>query len=541
MTAAAGEGPVLIGIDCGTTVLKAAAFDGITGLLLASAARRLDVSVGRDGRREQGARDLIRALGSVIGSLRRGLGSRRKGIAGIGLAAQGGSMLIADRRSGRALTPLVLWNDARAFAHLPRLTARRPPAWWRAFSLRDEPGMGLARLLWLKGTRPELIHGRNIYAGAGELLYHRLTGAWRQDSCNALQAGCYDAVRGALTARPLGPLGVPLSFFAPLRDGHGTHPLSARAARELDLCEAIPVAGPYMDHEAGYLSVRAATRRPLQCSLGTAWVGNFILPPGSEGGSPFQLAIPSPAGEGRLVIQPLLTGNVTWDWALENLVDGGRARALAKGDAVFSEALLPPPGLVALPWWNRPHPFERGSNGAGCIVGLSPSTTRADLLRAVAAGMAFELARVFEALPAHRVIDGVILSGGASKGRHFRRLIAALFRPIPVFRVTDEDWMGSRGCLFGLSPRAASAAVERLGIPAGTEVAAIRRAFEVYRRTFDRIYGDIPAGRPYGIISIRSSSSVRRPPAASRKPQAEGLTSKPMIPRPRIGLLPLED
>ena len=515
MSAARGGGEALIGIDCGTTVLKAAAFDASTGRLLASADRRLDLAVGDDGRREQDPRELMRALDAALLGLRRHLGPRWKRVAGIGLAAQGGSMLIADRRTARALTPLVLWNDARAFGYLPRLTARRPPAWWRSFSLRDEPGMGLARLLWLKRTRPAFIAAKNIFVGAGEFLYHRLTGAWRQDPCHALQTGCYDAVRGALTDRPLRALGVPLSFFAPLREGHRPLPLAAGAARQLGLPESLPVAGPYMDHEAGYLSALSAAKRPLQCSLGTAWVGNFVVSEGSAGGSPFQLAIPSPAGAGRLVIQPLLTGNVTWDWALETLVDSDRARALEKASRIFAEALLPPAGLAALPWLNRPNPFVPGQNGAAAVVGMSPSTTREDLLRAVAAGMAFELARVFEAPAARRAFDGIVLSGGAAKGRHFQTLIAALFRPIPAFRVTEEDWMGARGALHGLRPEVSSAAVEKVKPSPGTDLPEIRRAYETYRKTFDRLYGHVAAGQAYTFGRPASSSG------ASRKSQVE--------------------
>jgi sugar (pentulose or hexulose) kinase len=495
----AGRGPVLLGIDCGTTVLKAAAFDGRTGRLLASAAERLEIAVGPDGRREQSGSELREALRSAVGALRRSLGDRAAGIAGIGLAAQGGSMLIADRRTGRPRTPLVLWNDARAFAFLPRVTARRPPAWWRSFSRRDEPGMGLARLAWLRQERPGLLDGRNIYVGAGELLGHLLTGAWRQDACHALQTGCYDAVRDCLTAKPLRALGVPVSFFAPLREGHRTLPLAHREAGDLGLPAGIPVAGPYMDHEAGYLSVAGTTARPLQCSLGTAWVGNFLVPEGSGGRSPIQLSIPSPLGPGRLVIQPLLTGNVTWDWALETFAGGGRARALAAADRIFAEALLPPAGLAALPWLNRPNPFLPGALGAGCFVGASPTTTRADLLRAAAAGMAFELRRVFDSLVAKKAIDGAVLSGGASKGRYFRELIAALFRPIPTFRAVEEDWMGARGSLYALSPAVVSVAAERVELPEGFDIAAVRRAYDGYLRTFARIGGDVPAGRPYEI------------------------------------------
>ncbi|HIE10420.1 MAG TPA: hypothetical protein EYP62_02290, partial [Kiritimatiellae bacterium] len=46
----------------------------------------------------------------------------------------------------------------------------------------------------------------------------------------------------------------------------------------------------------------------------------WVEPPASRWRSPFQLVLPSPVGSGHLVVQPLLTGNVTWDWALQTFV-----------------------------------------------------------------------------------------------------------------------------------------------------------------------------------------------------------------------------
>ena len=90
----------------------------------------------------------------------------------------------------------------------------------------------------------------------------------------------------------------------------------------------IPVAGPYIDQEAGYMSAAGVSESPLQCSLGTAWVGNFVLPDDTTGGSPTQMVLPAPVGNGRLVVQALLAGNVTWDWGLQTLLDADHVRAL---------------------------------------------------------------------------------------------------------------------------------------------------------------------------------------------------------------------
>ncbi len=502
---------VLIGIDLGTTVLKAAAFDRRSGRILAQASHRLPVALSREGKREQSPAALLRALSSVLSSLRREVGSSWESVRGMGVASQGGSTIIAERLSGKPLTPMALWNDGRAFPLFEELCSRKPAGFWRSFALRDEPGMGLARIEWLRRTKPALINERHIYVGAGELAFHWLTGAWRQDPCNALQIGCYDARRDKLTAKPLQLVNVPLSFFAPLRHGHATRPLAAKAARRLALARGIPVAGPYLDHEAGFMAVMDIAHRPLQCSLGTAWVGNFILPDTVRGGSPFQLPIPAPHGTGRLVIQPLLTGNVTWDWALTTFLHPDLTKALGLQKTRFTHTLLPPEGLVALPWLNRPNHLAPGCLGAGAFFGQGPATTKEDLVRAVASGLVFELARVFGEVTARGLVDSAVLCGGASKGRAFQQLIAAIFHPLPVMRVTEEDWMGARGCLYAFGGTVYRARAVAVRPSRRLDHDTVQAMFGLYRTIFDRLYGEVPAGSPFRVTSSQRRGRKRPP------------------------------
>lgn len=494
---------MLIGIDLGTTALKLAAFDARSGKMLAGASRRLPLHAGEDGSREQDPAIVTSALKSAFAEVRKDAGDLRE-VRGVGLAAQGGSTIIADRRTGKAMTPMTLWNDLRALPEFRTLAKSRPPRYWREFSMRDEPGMGLARLVRLRAQSPELIHARNIYAGAGEYVYFHLTGAWRQDAGNALQIGCYDSRREMLIERVASLANAPLSFFAPLRRGHETHPLSASAAKRFGLPPGIPVAGPYMDHEAGFLSVSDVSEKPLQCSLGTAWVGNFQLPYTSTARSPFQLVLPSPLGKGRLIVQPLLTGNVTWDWALARFAGATQTRALSKQADIFAEALLPSGGLVCLPWLNRPNPLYPECNGACCFLGAGPSTTNADLLRAVASGMCYDLARVFEELKTRKLVRSVVLSGGASKGAHFTKLIAALLAPLPVYRIEDEDWMGARGTLYPFNTALSSVRAKRLE-PSSIDPGKLQTGQMLYRKAFQALYGDTRAGQAFTSTSARGN------------------------------------
>ncbi|NQU09693.1 FGGY-family carbohydrate kinase, partial [bacterium] len=454
--------PICLGIDLGTTVLKAAAFDAATGRELGRAQRRLPLIATPDGGREQDPHLIDRALGAVCRELRRRVGRRWLRIAGVGLASQGGSFCIVDRVTGRPHTPFRLWNDMRPLRHLSEVARRKPAAYWRRLAMFDGPGWGLARMIWLRRRAPRLFRPQNLYVGAGEYAYFRLTGQWRQDPGNALQIGCYNVRRAALDPEPLRLVNVPASFVAPLRDGHRPLPAGADAARRYGIARGTPVVGPYLDHEAGYLSAVGVSRHPLQCSLGTAWVGNFVLPPDARWRSPFQLVMPALDGPGWLIVRPLLTGNVTWDWALTTFVHRNQQRALDRAADIFARRLLPPRGLTALPWLNLPNPLLPDALGAAAIYGLSPATTPADLLRAVAAGMAFDLVRSFARIRDQRCIDSVVLGGGAGKGRNFQQLLAALFAPVPVYVTQDQDLTGPRGAVYAFSRAAAAGPARRV-------------------------------------------------------------------------------
>jgi sugar (pentulose or hexulose) kinase len=486
---------MLIGIDLGTTGLKAAAYDPDGGNCLAEASVRLPVETDCDGRREQTPDDVLASLDSVFASLREQTGQRWAEVSGLGLAAQGGSTLVVERDSGRPLSPMYLWNDFRCIPHVAQLQKEHPPEFWRSFSMRDEPGVGLGRIQWLREKDPSLFEKRTLFVGAGELVFHQLTGVWRQDACHAMQSGCYDTRSQTLIQTPLDLIDLDTSFFSPMREGHSVETLNKQAAERFGLPPGIPVAGPYNDHEAGYLSVMHLSKRPLQCSLGTAWVGNFVLENGFKHGSGFQFPIPAPAGAGTLVIQALLTGSLTWDWALEQFVHKDHQEALRREVAIFSKSLLPADGLICLPWLNRANPLGKGV-GAGTFFGMDPSTSSEEFLRAVALGLVFEFARVFDPVRKAGAIDSVILCGGASRGAQFQELFAALFAPLPVY---IPDSMGTRGSLYALDRDVARVQAKPF---AGGNIQEPERLEEfntLYNDLYERLYSADPAGRAFRI------------------------------------------
>ena len=491
---------VLVGIDLGTTVLKAGAFDARSGKTLGGAARRLPVRFVSGGGRELRAGAIDRALRETLTELRHALGTSWGCVDGIGLAAQGGSSMFADRQTGRVRGPMILWNDARCQAWVRRIAAETTPRFWRSIVLYDTPPTGLGRILWLRETRPGLFGEDAIHVGAGEYLFHKLTDTWRQDPGNAIQVGSYNARTMKLTRSVFSRFGLPLSLVAPLRQGHETAALSRGGASVMGLDAGVPVAGPYIDQEGGYMAAALASDRPLQFSLGTAWVGNFVLPEGMKGGSPSQLVLPAPVGEGCLVVQPLLTGNATWDWSL-SLLDRDHERAVAKARTVFAKRLLPPEGMVALPWCTQSNPLHPERHGAGVLLGVGPDTTPEEVVRAVAAGLVFELARVFEAVAGAKAIDSLVVGGGASKAPYIRTLAAAVFEGLPVRRQVDEELSAARGVILPFSRRASQTQTRAVRAPSARRQKDILRAYDQYRQAFEHVYGGVEEGAAFRITT----------------------------------------
>ncbi|MDD4888941.1 MAG: FGGY family carbohydrate kinase [Phycisphaerae bacterium] len=544
---------LLLGIDLGTTALKAAAFDARTGDAIAAASLRLPVRSASDGTREQDLGDIMAALRKVTASLRKQAGRRWARVRGVGLSSQAGSAIIADRHTGRALTPMQLWSDARPIPLLSAIAAKKPAGYWQKLSYLDNPGSGLARMVWLRERRPRLFNDANIYVGAGEFAYFQLTGVWRQDAGNALQLGCYDARRHRLDATPLSLIDVGEDFVAPMRQGHEQHPLGAAGAELLKLPQGIPVAGPYFDHEAGFLAASGGGRS-LQCSLGTAWVGNFAPPAKSSPPPGLNLVVPSPFGPGNLgicqpstdglgampatvvlsqaclaragmagppsqtagrrsshgthqmmpdralVVRVMSAGAVTWDWALATFI-GGR-RPLIQAGRVFERQLLPPGGLIALPWLTHPNLIDPKFAGGGAFLGVGPHTTPADLLRAVAAGMCCEFAHTFDPVTRGGLAKSIVLTGGASAGRYFQQWLAGLFWPLRVRRV-DDEFAGCRGTLHAFGTRATACRSTAIAAPGAKIRSQIKGYYEHYVRSCRALAMGTREAHAFGVAARR--------------------------------------
>ncbi|ANY05418.1 xylulokinase [Pseudonocardia sp. HH130630-07] len=175
----------LLGIDLGTTSVKAAVFDedGVRG---AGAARRHPTHRPRPGHAEQDPADWWAGLCGAVADL--GAAGALRGVTAVGLCSQVNTHLVVDA-GGVPVHPAITWQDGRCSAVAASLGDRLAPA-ERA---RVRGGLGVvdashpvARAAWLAGHRPDAWARATRLLAPKDWLLLRLTGTAVADPLSAV-------------------------------------------------------------------------------------------------------------------------------------------------------------------------------------------------------------------------------------------------------------------------------------------------------------------------------------------------------------------
>lgn len=442
--------PIVIGLDAGTSVIKAVAFaaDG-TNLATAAVPNRWQAVAG--GGAEQDMAATWVATAETLRRLRERLpGLERRAVA-LAVTGQGDGTWLVDG-AGEPGGPALLWLDARA--------ART------AAALRDRPedvarfaatGTGLAacqqgpQLRWLAEHRPEALAAAATAFHCKDWLYLRLTGDRATDPSEAaLSFG--DFRTRAYSPAVLEALGVEgfRHLLPEIVDGTTRHgSLSPEAARATGLAAGTPVVLGYIDIVCSALGAGLLDRTG---AAGTSILGStgmhmrlerdaaaVALPADRTG---YTIAFPVPGAVAQM--QSNLAATLNLDWMLDLMagilagegIRRERHELLAGLDRMLAATL---PGTLLF------HPYiseggERGpfvdGDARAAFLGLSTRHGHADLVRAVLEGVAFAARDCYAAMgPLPREVR---LSGGGARSAMLRQMMAAVLG-VPVRTVAREE------------------------------------------------------------------------------------------------------
>lgn len=250
---------LLLGLDIGTTRIKAVALD-VAGTEQAAASTATPFSASADGVDMEVA-GLERALAAAIGAL----GPSNEAVAAVGITglAESGAPL----RGGRPAGPIIAWHDGRGEETVASLGARFGSDLPRWTGRRLRTVSSVAKLGWLIG------HGLatpDRWLGVPELALFALTGVEATEYSLAARTGAYHVTDRVWLPEVTDELGVPAGVFPEVRPaGSIMGTVSQAAARRFGIPAGVPVTVAGHDHLAAGAGLGASADDLLN-SVGTA-------------------------------------------------------------------------------------------------------------------------------------------------------------------------------------------------------------------------------------------------------------------------------
>ena len=459
---------IVIGVDVGTSGLKALAIEAESGAALASAHRDYPLSTPRPGWAEQEPEDFARAAVEALRELSGALGARARSVRAIGVTGQMHSAVILDERR-EPVRPAILWCDTRTTAQCEAIRAKfGDEGLARAVGNRALEGFTLPKLLWLREHEPEAFARARTVLMPKDLVGLRLTGELGADDSDASGTFAFSPGARAWCGEILDALNVPRSLFPP--SGPSPSPLghlTAEAAAETGLPAGTLVVRGAADNAAGAVGLGVVREGRAMASIGTSGVvlahtDAFLVEPEMRLHS-FCHAVP-----GRYYLMGvMLTAGGALRWYRDVLCDGERVAAEIRGVDPYeiitdtaSTARIGAGGLIFLPYLMGERTPHNDATARGALIGLTARSTKADVSRAILEGIAFGLADSLDLMrgvgsgngvPPVR-IDEIRVTGGGARSVFWRQIMADIFN-IPIAFTTSTE-----GPAFGAAILAAAGA-----------------------------------------------------------------------------------
>lgn len=487
---------VLVGVDKGTSATKTVVINADDGAVVGAFARRTATLDSGAGRHEEDMNTTWTCVAETISESLKSLGPDDEVVA-VGVCGHMGGLWGLDS-DGDPVGPAIGWPDSRAVDLLDE---------WEEQGLTEKffelggnaliAGMPSVLYAWMVRHEPARVLRLNTVFLAKDYVNYRLTGQIATDESDLSFVPC-DIRRREPSAELFELMGIPeLASLIPAAVTSETvvgH-VSAEASRQTGLPEGTPVVAGLGDAVANALGVGAHREGQAATVIGTSFMNvattdEPVLEPAGVG---FTYLMP----EGRW--QRLLCntggGTLGLDWYLQTLcrvdaalVESGESSLNAIIEGPVAEVPPLACGVMFLPYLSTAgatapfvDPWARGS-----FTGMTPATSRHDLLRAVLEGVAFSMRECYAAMPVD--VQEIRMTGGGARSHLWRQICAdVLDRELAVPQV-DES--GAIGAALAAGVGAGHFANYAEGIARLVLEGSTQTPDKTHRATYDRGYAD---------------------------------------------------
>lgn len=355
----------------------------------------------------------------------------------------------AFTEDGAALRPGMTWLDERARPQVTRFGKSFGAERVHAISGKPLDVLPcLYRMLWMAEHQPDIFAKAARFAEVHGYLVHCLTDEWVTSTASADPMGVLDMRTRTWSVDILAAAGVDPARLPKLaRPGTQIGEVSATAAGATGLRAGTPVIAGGGDGQCAGTGAGITAPGRAYINLGTAVVsGSYGLAYAHDRAFRTENAV---SDDGYIYEICVRTGTFLVDWMARELfaADPAQQKSILAGlEAEAARSPIGAGGVVLLPYWlGCMNPYW-DSYARGVIAGLSGSTKRGDIYRALLEGIALEEAgqtnRV-EAVTGSKINKFVAIGGGSDSDLWLQILADASGRPVQRSTTREASSLGA--------------------------------------------------------------------------------------------------
>jgi xylulokinase len=456
--------PLLVGIDLGTTNIKAIVFDR-AGAIVAAASVPTPTIYPRPTWAHHDPNDFWTKTAQAVRQAVSQVENPQR-IVSVAVTSTGETGFPLDKH-GEATYESIAWFDGRTKAEAQWLdTHIGADRLFAVTGLSLQPIFSLCKILWLRQHAPEAYARTVRWLNAADFIAFRLCGAPATDRSLASRMLMLNLRELRWATELLDEVGVRSDLLAPLLpSGTALQQVTPEAAALTGLPKSTLVSVGGHDHVCGALAVGVTESGNMLNSLGTA-EAVFL---------PLQEPLTDPltgrqgytqgahTAGGYYVFSGSYTSGACLDWFRQAFAaQADHATLTAEAEKVPAGSL----GVSFCPFLRLANPPYNDPKARGAFLGLSTDADRGTLFRAVLEGIALDTRNGLEPLLQYTGVgklDNIYAIGGSTRNRLLMQIKASVLnQPIRVMRIEESTALGA-AVLGGMGAGVYSGVADAIG------------------------------------------------------------------------------
>lgn len=437
---------LLIGLDIGTTALKAAVFD-TAGKLLAVSAQEYSLITPQVNYVEESGEVYWKAFKDAIADLKNKYPIRDEDEVALAISAQGETIFFLDQ-DGKLLRNAIVWMDNRAQeeAKLLKENFGDETCFRVTGQVSFEPCWPASKILWVKNHEPEVFAKTDKFLLIEDYFIYRMTGKFATEGSLVCSSTYWDIINKAYWPEMLDFMGIREDQLAPVYEsGEAVGQIIPEVAKELGLPVKLTVCTGALDQAAGAIGAGNVKEGMFSETIGAALaicapVSHPVFDPNRK------MPLHYFAAPDTYMIHTFTNGGMTLRWFRDKFCPVEmQAQELGLDDAynmISKEAAqisAGSDGLVMLPHLAGSNAPDVNAKAKGVWFGFTLQHTRAHFMRAVMESLGYIVKRNIDAMADMGIEVKEIRSlGGGSKSAVWNQIKSDICQ-IPLETVSSVE------------------------------------------------------------------------------------------------------